>query len=44
MINKRSVICPNFELNKTAIVAHIYSTYHLDVEQTKYQRFSIPNA
>ena len=42
-INKRSVLCPNFELNKTAIVAHIYSTYHLDVDKTKYQSFSIPN-
>ena len=44
MINKRSVICPNFELNKTAIVAHIYSTYHLDVEKTKYQRFEVPKS
>ena len=42
-IRKRSVICPNFELNKTAIVAHIYSTYRLDVENTKYQSFQIPN-
>ena len=32
IINKRDVISPNFELNKTAIVAHIYSTYRLDVE------------
>ena len=44
LINKRSVLCPNFELNKTAIVAHVYSTYHLDVEKTKYQGFSIPNS
>ena len=41
-IRKMSVICPNFELNKTAIVAHVYSTYRLDVEQTKYQYFTIP--
>ena len=32
MINKRDVIVPNFELNKKAIVAHIYSTYRLDEE------------
>ena len=42
-IRKRSVLCPNFELNKTAITAHIYSTYHLDVENTKYQSFDIPS-
>ena len=41
-IRKMSVICPNFELNKTAIVAHVYSTYRLEVEQTKYQYFTIP--
>ena len=43
-INKRSVICPNFELNKTAMTAHIYSTYHLDVEKTRYQSFSVPKS
>ena len=42
-IRKMSVICPNFELNKTAIVAHVYSTYRLDVENTKYQNFNAPS-
>ena len=41
-IRKMSVLCPNFELNKTAIVAHIYSTYKLDVESTMYQSFEVP--
>lgn len=41
-INKMDVICPNFELNKTAIVAHIYSTYKLNVEDTVYQSFELP--
>ena len=37
LINKRDVIVPNFELNKKAIVAHIYSTYRLDEESNMKQ-------
>lgn len=43
-INKRSVICPNFELNNMAILAHIYSTYKLDVSGTVYQDFETPGS
>ena len=42
-IRRMSVICPNFELNKTAIVAHIYSTYRLDADGTQYQSFQTPS-
>ncbi len=41
-IRNMSVLCPNFELNKTAIVAHIYSTYKLEVDDTVYQSFDVP--
>lgn len=41
-IRNMAVLCPNFELNKTAIVAHIYSTYKLNVENTMYQSFEVP--
>ena len=43
-IRKMSVICPNFELNKTAILAHVYSTYRLDVDGTRYQNFDVPGS
>ena len=43
-IRKMSVICPNFELNKTAILAHVYSTYRLDVDGTRYQNFDLPGS
>lgn len=41
-INQKSVICPNFELNNMAILAHIYSSYQLDVSGTVYQEFDTP--
>lgn len=41
-INKRSVICPNFELNNMAILAHIYSTYRIDVSGVVFQDFETP--
>lgn len=41
-IKKRSVICPNFELNSMAILAHVYSTYKLDVSGTVFQDFEAP--
>ena len=41
-INGKSVICPNFDLNNMAILAHIYSTYQLDVSGTVYQEFDAP--
>ena len=43
-IRKMSVICPNFALNKTAILAHVYSTYRLDVDGTRYQNFDVPGS
>lgn len=43
-IHKRSVICPNFELNNMAILAHIYSTYQLDVSGTVYRDFETPGS
>lgn len=41
-ISGKSVICPNFDLNNMAILAHIYSTYQLDVSSTVYQEFDTP--
>ncbi len=41
-INKRSVICPNFELNNMAILAHIYSTYRVDVSGVVFEDFETP--